>query len=300
MININNNESNTIIKFLKKFTNSVVKIFSEKFGKSVFDNIDFSVISASNLSSIDTLKVNNALYKFSYNLGTLKCSFLVLIPEEFISIASDLILQGNFENLYQGSLSEIEVNASLQLFNSVLEDMKNSFKSFYGKEIMVSEDSEIVVKNTLEYNELFNNTGFNFSILYNLKLDEDKEFPIIVLTNAYKIKQLLTNIGVLEEISIPNISKIMPKEMENYASINKIADIKINMFAELGRSKLSIKQVLGLVGGSIIELETYDHSDIKVFANGLEVAKAQIVVVDDHFGIKITEIISPEERYKDK
>ena len=57
--------------------------------------------------------------------------------------------------------------------------------------------------------------------------------------------------------------------------------------------------MLGLVSGSIIELDTYDNADIKVFANGLEVAKAQVVVVDDHFGIKITKLISPEERYKE-
>ena len=114
------------------------------------------------------------------------------------------------------------------------------------------------------------------------------------------IKQLLININVLKEAIIPNISRIMQREMDGFADISKIADIKIDIFAELGRSKISIKQVLGLVGGSIVELDTYENSDIKVFANGLEVAKAQVVVIDEHFGIKITEIVSPEERYKDK
>jgi flagellar motor switch protein FliN/FliY len=54
-----------------------------------------------------------------------------------------------------------------------------------------------------------------------------------------------------------------------------------------------------LTKGSILELDTYENSDIKVYANGLEVARAQVVVVDEHFGIKITKIISPEERFND-
>ena len=295
MINIVNSEINTIIKFFGGFTESVVKILSKKFDADVFDKIDFLTLSASNVSSIDELKGNNALYKFNYHLETVSCGFLVLIPEEFVAIVS-----GNAQNVYTGSLSEIEVNDSLDLFKYILEGIGITFKRLYNKELAIFSESEVILKNTLEYNKLLNNSDFDFFVSYNLKLGKDKEFPIIVLVNAYDIKQLLININVLKEAIIPNISRIMQREMDGFADISKIADIKIDIFAELGRSKISIKQVLGLVGGSIVELDTYENSDIKVFANGLEVAKAQVVVIDEHFGIKITEIVSPEERYKDK
>lgn len=299
MVNISNSDLNTISKFFEDFTGSVERILSEKIDSDTFDKIDFSINSLSQVDGIGKFKANNSIYKFNYSVEGTRGSFLVLLPEEFIAIASELIMGGGAEGAYKGKLTELEVNASLNLFNSMIDDMKITFKSLYSKDLIISSEPEMIIKGTAKYDEMFENAGFDFSMLHSLKLGNEHEFEINVLTNASTIKQVLINIDVLDEIIIQNIAKMMPKEMDNFSDISKIADIKINISAELGRIKIPIKQVLGLVGGSIIELDTYDNSDIKVFANGLEVARAQVVVVDDHFGIKITKIISPEERYKE-
>jgi flagellar motor switch protein FliN len=300
MANITNSEINIVTKFFENFTASVVRILSEKFDTDVFDKIDFPVNSVSMVSDTGKLKGNNSLYKFNCAVEDAKGSFAVVIPEEFIAIASELIMGGKAEGAYEGTLSELEVNAFVDLFAKILDDIKFNFKSLYSKELVISQEPEIVLKKTPKYNETFKNTSFDFAISYNLKLGSEKDFEITVLTNTDAIKQLLINIDLLEEVMVQNISKMLPpKDRDGFSDINNIADIKINIAAELGKIKLPIKQVLGLVSGSIIELDTYDNADIKVFANGLEVAKAQVVVVDDHFGIKITKLISPEERYKE-
>ncbi|MEI8377233.1 MAG: FliM/FliN family flagellar motor switch protein, partial [bacterium] len=269
MANITNSEINIVTKFFENFTASVVRILSEKFDTDVFDKIDFPVNSVSMVSDTGKLKGNNSLYKFNCAVEDAKGSFAVVIPEEFIAIASELIMGGKAEGAYEGTLSELEVNASVDLFAKILDDIKFNFKSLYSKELVISQEPEIVLKKTPQYNETFKNTGFDFAISYNLKLGSEKDFEITVLTNAAAIKQLLINIDLLEEVMVQNISKMLPpKERDGFSDINNIADIKINIAAELGKIKLPIKQVLGLVSGSIIELDTYDNADIKVFANG--------------------------------
>jgi len=300
MDNISNSELNSINKFFQDFTGSVERILSEKFDESIFEFIDFSVMSVSQISSTDDLKENNVLYKFNYVVEGIKGHGLVLIPEEFVAISADLLMGGNAKDVYKGSLGELEINAALNLFNSLLDDMKITFKSLYFKDLIISSGAEIIAKESNKYTEILNNIAFDFSIIHSLNLGKEEQFAVTFLTNAAIAKQILINIEVLEEPMIAQgFKKIKPKELEGFADISNIADIKINIEAELGRIKIPIKQVLGLVGGSIIELDTHDNADIKVFANGLEVAKAQVVVVDEHFGIKITKIISPEERYKD-
>lgn len=300
MTNMTNSEINITSKFFENFTASVVSILSEKFDTEVFAKIDFLIKSAENVSGIENLKGSNSLYKFDYVVDSAKGSFMVIVPEELIAIASELIMGGKAEGAYNGKLTELEVNASLDLFNKIIDDIKFNFKSLYSKEITIAKDPEIILKTMPQYDKAFKNPDWDFSVSHSLLLGGEKEFGITVLTNSDTINQLLIDIELLEEGGIQNISKILPpKEKDGFSDINNIADIKINIAAELGKIKLPIKQVLGLVSGSIIELDTYDNADIKVFANGLEVAKAQVVVVGDHFGIKITKMISPEERYKD-
>jgi flagellar motor switch protein FliN len=296
MVNI---ETNISTKFFENFTDSVVRIFSQKFDAEVFDNVDFSINSVYALSGVDKLKGNNVLYKFDYVVEGTKGHFLVLIPEEFVFITSDLLTGGSAKNLYEGNLTEAEINLALGLFNSVLDDIKNTFSLLYGKDLVISSEPALIAKDSPKYNKEFNNSDFDFSISYNLKLGSDRGFLISAVTNAFVVNQILKILNLLGSPAVQTAGQNFSREFSNLPDIRQIADIKISIDAELGRIKIPLKQVLSLTNGSIIELDTHNNSDIKVFANGLEVAKAQVVVVDEHFGIKITKIISPEERYKD-
>ena len=243
MDNISNSELNSINKFFQDFTGSVERILSGKFDESIFESIDFSVASVSEIMSAEDLKENNVLYKFDYLVEGIKGHGLVLIPEEFVAISSDLLIGGNAKDVYKGSLSELEINASLNLFNDILEDIKITFKSLYSKDLLISSDVEIIAKESKKYTETLNNSAFDFSIIHSLNLGKEKEFTVAFLTNAAITKQILINIDSLEApIMAHNFKKIKPKELEGFADISNIADIKINIEAELGRIKLPIKQ----------------------------------------------------------
>ncbi|MFI0473488.1 flagellar motor switch protein FliN [Halomonas sp. HMF6819] len=78
--------------------------------------------------------------------------------------------------------------------------------------------------------------------------------------------------------------------------LEMIMDIPVKLTVELGRAKLTIKQLLELAQGSVIELEGLAGEPMDILINGYLIAQGEVVVVEDKYGIRITEIITPSER----
>jgi flagellar motor switch protein FliN len=77
-----------------------------------------------------------------------------------------------------------------------------------------------------------------------------------------------------------------------------ILDIPVNMTVELGRTKISIRNLLQLAHGSVVELEGMAGEPMDVLVNGTLIAQGEVVVVNDKFGIRLTDIITPQERIR--
>ena len=82
----------------------------------------------------------------------------------------------------------------------------------------------------------------------------------------------------------------------NDANIGLILDVPLQVTVELGRTKKSIKDVLELTNGSIVELDKLAGEPVDIHVNGKFLAKGEVVVIDENFGVRITDIVSPEER----
>jgi len=95
----------------------------------------------------------------------------------------------------------------------------------------------------------------------------------------------------LEELSPSQQAGIHPE-------LDFILDIPLEISVEIGRTKMLIKDLLKLNQGSIIELEKFAGEPVEVYVNGKLMAKGEVVVVSDKFGVRITEIISAQERVK--
>lgn len=78
--------------------------------------------------------------------------------------------------------------------------------------------------------------------------------------------------------------------------LNLVHDIPVNMTVELGRTKMTIKQLLRLGQGSVVTLEGLAGEPLDILINGYLIAQGEVVVVSDNFGIRITDIITPSER----
>ncbi len=80
--------------------------------------------------------------------------------------------------------------------------------------------------------------------------------------------------------------------------LDMILDIPIQISVELGRTRLTIKNLLQLAHGSVVELDAMAGEPMDVLVNGTLIAQGEVVVVNDKFGIRLTDIITPSERMR--
>lgn len=80
--------------------------------------------------------------------------------------------------------------------------------------------------------------------------------------------------------------------------LDMILDIPVKLTVELGRTKITIKNLLQLAHGSVVELDAMAGEPMDVLVNGTLIAQGEVVVVNDKFGIRLTDIITPSERMR--
>ncbi len=95
-------------------------------------------------------------------------------------------------------------------------------------------------------------------------------------------------------------SEFSPKNKlnETQNDIDFILDIPVQLTVELGRTKIAIKNLLQLAQGSVVELDGIAGEPMDVLVNGCLIAQGEVVVVNDKFGIRLTDIITPAERIR--
>jgi flagellar motor switch protein FliN/FliY len=81
-------------------------------------------------------------------------------------------------------------------------------------------------------------------------------------------------------------------------NLDMILDIPVSLTVELGRTKIAIRSLLQLAQGSVVELDGLAGEPMNVLVNGCLIAQGEVVVVNDKFGIRLTDIISPAERIR--
>jgi len=79
-------------------------------------------------------------------------------------------------------------------------------------------------------------------------------------------------------------------------SMDLLLDVDLDLSVELGRASVPVREILQLGSGSIVELNKLAGDSVDVLVNGRLIARGEVVVVDENFGVRITEIVSPAER----
>ncbi|MDR2626046.1 MAG: flagellar motor switch protein FliN [Zoogloeaceae bacterium] len=82
------------------------------------------------------------------------------------------------------------------------------------------------------------------------------------------------------------------------SELDMILDIPVQLTVELGRTRIAIKNLLQLAHGSVVELDAMAGEPMDVLVNGTLIAQGEVVVVNDKFGIRLTDIITPSERMR--
>lgn len=111
--------------------------------------------------------------------------------------------------------------------------------------------------------------------------------------------------GMPMGMSMPNVQSVQYPNLsggpttQEQGNIGLIMDVNMEMTVELGRTKKQIKDILGMGEGTIIELDKLAGEPVDILVNHKPIAKGEVVVIDENFGVRVTEILSPMERVSD-
>ena len=100
------------------------------------------------------------------------------------------------------------------------------------------------------------------------------------------------------QASFANFGQPGPGSAPPVNDINMILDIPVQLTVELGRTRIPIKHILQLAQGSVVELDALAGEPMDVLVNGFLIAQGEVVVVNDKFGIRLTDIVTPSERMR--
>lgn len=101
-----------------------------------------------------------------------------------------------------------------------------------------------------------------------------------------------------QDPAFETLTEADPKKGGNENKIDLLMDLSLGVSVELGKTSMMIKDILDLGRGSIIEFDKLVSEAVDILVNGRKIAEGEVVVVDKHFGIRITSLVDPAERIK--
>lgn len=110
--------------------------------------------------------------------------------------------------------------------------------------------------------------------------------------------------ALAEQEEAPTVTPASFEQLTNTAQntianeLDMILDIPVQLTVQLGRTKIAIRSLLQLAQGSVVELDGLAGEPMDVLVNGCLIAQGEVVVVNEKFGIRLTDIITPSERLK--
>lgn len=91
-------------------------------------------------------------------------------------------------------------------------------------------------------------------------------------------------------------TKVTAEDENTETRLNRLLDVPLDITVELGRSRMPIRELLALSPGSVVELDKDAGEPLDIMVNGQLLARGEAVVVNDRFGVRITDIVHPMER----
>lgn len=108
--------------------------------------------------------------------------------------------------------------------------------------------------------------------------------------------EILSGGTLTGDVSSPPLS--FPSSEQSTNDINRVLDIPVQLSVELGRVRVPIKHIFQLGQGSIVELDAMAGEPMDVLVNGYLIAQGEVVVVNEKFGIRLTDVVAPSERLR--
>lgn len=255
---------------------------------------------------------------------------VLVLKQTDTAIIADLMMGGDGKKKREENeeLTEMEISAAAEAMNQMIGTAATSLAELFGFSVRISPPKiDFLKESTVPF--VFSQYQGNLAVtFFKLTIGDllDTEFmqimdikttkeQVALLLKKYEHPQKVEQVNLpeektdfpgkqkKEEVVFPSeeFKKEIPESLETEFKLeqqkfNLILDIPLKVTVVLGRTKRSIKDVLSLTPGSILDLASLVDEPVEVLINNTLVAKGEVVVVDENFGVRITNIISPAER----
>lgn len=259
---------------------------------------------------------------------------LLVIKEPDASVIGDLMMGGTGENV-PDHIGEIELSAVTEAMNMMMGSAATSMSDLFNfaiditppdtqrrnlatDELDIQETSDIfaVVSFRLEIEDLVDSImlqiidlDFAKQMVQQLMNDDFAGVEMEIETSSQPEPTLDDSASEVAATASPavEVSSFQPADLQQQVfmdpalgnlNIELIKDIPVRVRAVLGRTRMSIDHILKLGPGNIMELDTIEGEPIDIYANDTLIARGEVVIVDEHFGVRITEISTQKNRIK--
>jgi flagellar motor switch protein FliN/FliY len=219
---------------------------------------------------------------------------LFLIEVESAAYLADLVMMGDGGATFE---SDEHLDAVQEMINQIMGDYGRALSTIFDRKISF-ENSKAVVLDLSPSD--FQDSNW---VWVRFEVDAGQKVEMSKLVSWSAIHEYLPDSenGVEEIISAPEAGKPMiPEIMESsdQGELEILMDIDLPITIELGRTRMMIKNILKLGPGSIVELNKLSGEPVDLYVNNKKFAEGEVVVVDENFGVRITEIVRVDERLK--
>ncbi len=258
------------------------------------------------------------LVEIKYSLG-LEGNNVFVLQAQDAAIIANLMMGGDGLNC-SGEMDEITLSAVSEAMNQMMGFSATSMSQMFNRTIEISPPSITLIDlENYDGHVSWNLFSDEIAVIsFNLQIGELLKSEIMLIMNMDIAKQQVADLmgksannysSPPDEVSTKSdtaISPIMPQPIIvddyngpiNSNNLNLILDIPLRLSVILGKTKRNIVDVLKLTQGSIVELERLEHEPVEILVNDTLIARGEVVVVKEYFGVRITDIISTESRIR--
>lgn len=227
------------------------------------------------------------------------------MEEKLAANLSDMMLAGEGKNEFEDE----DVDAFIELVNQLIGGAVSTLSTNLGQSISMEE------VNFVPETPDFEGVVFTYDFVIEGKL----ESKLYLIVDKNNIDELEVSMGAGESVtdssaaqSTQSAGSAMEKEVQSAElgelnpsggaaksgaqSIEMLMNVNLKITVKLGDTEMLVKELLNLGPGSVIELNKLAGEPIDILANETLIAKGEVVVVDENFGVRITSLVSPEER----
>ena len=287
-----------LLKLLEESFNegavALEKIFSET---TSISNIDIAILDKESIEA--KLDDTYTLVELEYSGDMYQTGALAFEKEAQKKIVS-LMLEQDVEELGETENTTF-VEAVSQMMIAYAKTLSDRTGAKFDISSKVVKESKLLARG----NNVLNLT-------YKLKIGDKLDTKFEEIISIENVNEVFTFIKNNLEVSVPqqkqyeetstNIQPVIFEELgmsniaEDKENISILMDLPLQVTVQLGKTQKDIKEILKFTEGTIVELDKLAGEDVDILVNGKEIAKGEVVVVDQNFGVRITEIVSPSKR----